>query len=147
MPSPLAVVDASLVIKAILPNPEITQCQAILDRLQGHELVAPALWVYEVTSTLTKAVHFGQITAEEGGDALEQALRLGVHLILLDPIEVGTAYAQTLALQRSTAYDSFYLVLAKTLEADFWTADKRLIRSMGDQKPAWLRGIGDLTGD
>ena len=48
MASNIAIIDASLVIKAILPNPENAGCQAVLEHLNGVQLAAPALWVYEV---------------------------------------------------------------------------------------------------
>jgi hypothetical protein len=37
-----------------------------------------------------------------------------------------TAFDWTIRLKRTSAYISYYLVLAKVLECDFWTADKRL---------------------
>ncbi len=143
MPDAVTVIDASLIIKAILPNPEMYQCQAVLEQLQGTQLVAPALWMYEITSAIAKAVHFGQITPEDGNAVLHQALALGVQVILPDEIQSNLAYDLTLKLKRAAVYDSFYLTIAESLQAEFWTADQRLVRSLQNQKPAWLHFIED----
>ena len=144
MASNIAIIDASLVIKAILPNSENTSCQAVLEHLNGVQLVAPALWVYEVTSTFAKAVHFGQITDEEGSAAIHQALALGVQIIIPDETQSLMAYQWTLKLKRASAYDNFYLAIAEGLEADFWTADQRLFRSLESQRLEWLHWIGEV---
>jgi predicted nucleic acid-binding protein len=139
----LGVIDASLVIKAILPNPDLVRCQTVLANIQGRQLIAPALWVYEITSVLTKAVHFGQLTSQEAKAALRQAMSLGVQVILPDETQANLAFDQTLRLRRAAAYDSFYLVIAEALEADFWTADRRLKQAFDRLAPAWLHTIDE----
>jgi predicted nucleic acid-binding protein len=144
MTSNLAIIDASLIIKAILPNTDQAACQAVLANLHDAQLAAPALWVYEITSTFTKAVHFGHITSEEGSAAIRQALALGVQIIIPDETQSLLAYQWTLQLKRSAAYDSFYLAIAEALGADFWTADHRLVRLLETQRPKWLHWTGEL---
>lgn len=139
----LAVIDASLVVKSLLPNVEMPACQGVLRRLDGVRLVAPALWLYEITSTFAKAVHFGQVTPEEGRQALEQALALGVQIIPPDEVQSLLAYEWTLKLKRAAAYDSFYLAIAEALEAEFWTADQRLYRALEGEKLSWLHWSGE----
>jgi predicted nucleic acid-binding protein len=144
MTGELAIIDASLVVKAILPNAENAACRAVLADLQPKKLAAPALWVYEITSTFAKAVHFGQITGEEGSAAIHQAMSLGVQIIIPDETQSLLAYQWTLQLKRAAAYDSFYLAIAEALEAEFWTADQRLVRSLESHKPKWLHWIGEM---
>jgi predicted nucleic acid-binding protein len=144
MSNTLAVIDASLMLKALLPNPEMTRCQAVLAHLQEAQLAAPALWVYEITSTLAKAVHFKQLTAEESKAALHQALELDVQIIAPDETQSNLALDWTLHLQRAAAYDSFYLAIAEALEAPFWTADQRLVNAFQGHRPTWLHWIGEL---
>ena len=140
----LAVIDASLALKAILPNPDMARCQAALAQLQGAKLAVPALWVYEVTSALAKAVHFKQLTVEESKAALHQALELDMHIIPPDESQAALALDWTLRLKRASAYDSFYLAIADALEAPFWTADRRLVNALQDQRPDWLHWIGEI---
>jgi len=141
----LAVIDASLVLKTILPNPDMSRCQSLLAQLQGVQLVVPALWVYEVTSTLAKAVYFKQLTVEESQAALHQVLELDVQIVPPDEAQSALALDWTLRLKRASAYDSFYLAIADALEAPFWTADQRLVNVMQGQKVAWLHWIGELV--
>ncbi len=144
MAGPRAVIDASLVIKAILPNAELVRCQAVLARLQDRQLVAPALWIYEITSALAKAVHFEQLTPSEGEAALRQALSLGVQVILPDETQARLAFDQTLRLKRASACDSFYRITAGALGAELWTAGQALIRSFQERWPGWLHAAGEL---
>jgi predicted nucleic acid-binding protein len=144
MPSEITIIDASVVVKSILPNPDLSRCQAVLAQLHDTQLAAPALWVYEVTSTFVKAVHFGQITSDEGRAAIHQSMALGVQVILPDETQAMLAYDWSLKLQRASAYDSFYLALTQALDADFWTADGRLFRAMQERRPAWLHWIGEI---
>lgn len=144
MGAKLAVIDASLVVKVLLPNPELAACQAVLRRLDGVQLAAPALWAHEITSTFAKAVHFGQITPEEGSQAIRQALALDVNFLPPDEAQSLLAYEWTLKLKRAAAYDCFYLAIAEALEAEFWTADQRLFRALEGEKPAWLHWSGEI---
>jgi predicted nucleic acid-binding protein len=142
--SPLVVVDSSLVLKAVLPNPDLERCQAVLALIEERQLLAPALWIYEIVSALTKAVHFGSLTPAEGKAALHQSLALGVQVILPDETQAALAYEGTLALKRAAAYDSFYLVVAEALNADFWTADRRLAGALAASRPSWLHTIDEI---
>ena len=143
MSDSLVVIDASLVLKVLLPNPDRTRCQVVLTNLKDAQLAAPALWVYEVTSTLAKAVYFKQLTAEESKAALHQALELDVQLIAPDETQSNLALDWTLRLKRAAAYDSFYLAIAEALDAPLWTADQRLVNAFQNNKPAWLHWIGE----
>jgi predicted nucleic acid-binding protein len=107
---------------------------------QGSELVAPALWAYETTSTLWKAVHFGQLTPDEGRRALSQLLGLGVRLVVPDVGQNRQAFEWTLRLKRASAYDSYYLALAEALKCDLWTVDRRLFNAVD---VSWVRWAGD----
>jgi len=48
---------------------------------------------------LAKAVHCGQITAQEGEEALRQAMALGVQIILPDETQARLAYQHALKLK------------------------------------------------
>ena len=136
------VIDASLALKLVLPDPQREHASALVARLmsQGSELVAPALWAYETTSTLCKAVHFGQLTPDEGRRALSQLLGLGVRLVAPDAGQNRQALEWTLRLKRASAYDSYYLALAEALKCDLWTFDRRFFNAVD---LSWVRWAGD----
>ena len=136
------VIDANLALKLVLPDPQREHASALVARWmsQGSELVAPALWAYETTSTLCKAVHFGQLTPDEGRRALSQLLGLGVRLVAPDAGQNRQALEWTLRLKRASAYDSYYLALAEALKCDLWTFDRRLFNAVD---LSWVRWAGD----
>ena len=106
---------------------------------------APALWVYETTSAISKAVHFDQLTESEGRQALEQVDALGMQIFVLDIDQNRNAFDWTRRLKRASAYDSFYLALAQTFDCDFWTADKRLFNALKDARLEWLHWVEELA--
>ena len=141
----LVIIDASVAVKAILPNPLQNHCLALVQTFIDIQPAAPALWTYETTSAIAKSVHFGVITEGEARQALEKLDSLGVHLFIADDEQNLNAFNWTLQLKRASAYDSYYLVLAQTLECDFWTADKRLFNALHDEHPSWVRWIEEMT--
>jgi predicted nucleic acid-binding protein len=141
----VVIIDASIAIKAILPNPLQGHCRALVQTFAEVQPVAPALWIYETTSAISKAVHFKQLTPKEGGQALKQVDALGVRLFVPEIEQNRSAFDWTLRLKRASAYDSFYLALAQALECDFWTADKRLFNALKDARLDWLHWIEEFT--
>ena len=138
------VIDASIAVKAILPNEKQEKCQALIARFSDLQPVAPALWMYEITSTFTKSIHFGILTPDEGRAGITQAIALGVELVAPDEHQTELAVNWTLKLKRASAYDSFYLALSETLEAEFWTADERLYNATKDARPPWLHWLDEI---
>ena len=137
------VIDASVVVKAIMPNDKQEQCKILISRFEFLQPVAPALWMYEITSAFTKSVHFGLLTASECRSGIAQAMSLGVELVAPDEGQTNLAVDWILKLKRAASYDSYYLALAETLGVDFWTADERLRNALKDTRLAWLRWIDD----
>lgn len=145
MPKPL-VVDASVAFRLILPGLQQDHYRSLMTQWvhDGYQLLAPTLWVYEMTSALCKAVRFGELSLEEGQRALGLAQVLGIQLMHPDDHQVRLAFEWTVSLNRAAAYDSFYLALAETLGCELWTADKRLTRAVN--RP-WVHWAGKLIGE
>ena len=134
------VVDASFAVRLLLPG---TEQSAYQDRAsqwtaRGIELVAPTLWLYEVTSALAKIVRYGDLGPQEAKNALALASQLGVRLVPPDEALAHSAFDWTIRLGRAAAYDSFYLALAERLECELWTADRHLRNAVG---LSWVRRI------
>jgi predicted nucleic acid-binding protein len=75
--------------------------------------------------------------------ALQLSAELEVQLIQPDQELVIQAFDWTLRLKRAAAYDSFYLALARCLDCDLWTADRRLANAVGEP---WVRYMGKREG-
>ena len=132
MPKSL-VIDASLAMRLILPDRRRAALRARMERWlqEGYELVAPDLWLYEMTSALCKAAFLGLITAEEAEDCLPLVSALAIELVAADAEQARLAFVWTQRLNRAAAYDSFYLALAESLNCELWTADRRLHNAVG----------------
>jgi predicted nucleic acid-binding protein len=132
MPKSL-VVDASFAIRLILPDPRRSDFRALMEQWlqEGCELLAPDLWLYEMTTALCKAAHFGLVTAEEAASSLVLVSELAVQLVAPDAEQARLAFAWTQRLHPAAAYDSFYLALAESLACELWTADRRLQTAVG----------------
>lgn len=159
MTDSLIVIDANVAVKAVLPNLLQGHCLALVQTFAEVQPVAPALWAHETTSAIAKAVHFGEITENEGRQSLEKLNAIGVRLFVPDANQNRATFDWTLRLQRASAYvylcscryDSYYLALAQALECDFWTADGRLFNALKseafvvDVRLGWLHWIEELT--
>ena len=71
------VVDASLTFRLLLPGDKQAQYRGLVGGWlrDGAELVAPTLWLYEMTSALCKTVNLGALLPAEGEQALALATR------------------------------------------------------------------------
>ena len=145
MTDKLVVIDASVAIKAILPNPLQAHCLALVETFAESQPAAPALWANETTSAIAKAVHFGEINEKEARLALEKLDSLGVHLFVSDAEQNLAAFVWTLRLKRASAYDSYYIVLAQALECGFWTADKHLFNALQEAQLGWVHWIEEMA--
>jgi predicted nucleic acid-binding protein len=127
------VVDASLSIRLILPDPRRIALRARIERCleEGYQLYAPGLWLYEMTTALCKAAFFGLVTVDEAQRSLPLMHEMGIELVAADSEQVRLAFAWTQRLNRAAAYDSFYLALAESMQCDLWTADQRLHNAAG----------------
>ena len=88
------VIDAGFTFKLILPGPQQPALQQQFAQwvTAGAALVAPTLWLYELTSAFSKAVHFNALTAAEGARALHLAQQLKVQLVAPDEAQTHRAY-------------------------------------------------------
>lgn len=138
------VVDASLILKSVLPGPLREHIKTLLAQWKAQDTVihAPALWQYEVTSALSKGVHFGEFSRAQAEEVLALAMELDVMSIAPDILQMQRAFEWTLRLRRAAAYDSFYLALAETTSDGLWTADERLYNATKALAP-WVHWAGE----
>ena len=67
MPGLPVVTDASFCLSILLNHPLQKASLVVADTLKREEMqmVAPSLWAYETTSSISKAVHFQMVTIDE----------------------------------------------------------------------------------
>ncbi len=126
------VIDANIGIHTVLETPlsDIVASTWDLWRQEKAEVVAPNLWLNEVTSVIHRIHMMGEISEEVALKALDTAFNLDLDWIAETPELCRSAFHWASQFGQFAAYDGFYLALADQLEAEFWTVDKRLaIRS------------------
>src|SRR5438034_3508467 len=122
--SDYVVVDSSVSLKWALDDEEaVAEAVALRDNaISGQfQMVAPSLWLYEVTNGLVTATRRQRITRDLGAQALSHITSLGLQLA--DP-EAVDVYEQALR-YGVAAYDAAYLALAQALGVPLWTGDRR----------------------
>jgi len=124
------VVDASLVLALLLRESRSVLANRAFVELKeaGEDMFAPVLIRYEIASSLTRAVAEDRSQAGDIEPAISLYSRLGIRL--LDPSNgIARLVNVARALQRKSAYDAAYLVLAEELDAELWTIDGPLYRN------------------
>jgi predicted nucleic acid-binding protein len=127
------VLDASVALKWVLPEPDSPQAIALRDAYtnQVHQLHAPDIFSVEIAYALAKVYHRGLLTQAEATQSLADILRVSPTLhpaapLLARAFELATA-------QRVSLYDCVYVALAEQQQCQLVTADQRLINSLPSQ--------------
>jgi predicted nucleic acid-binding protein len=120
------VVDASVVIKWLIPEVDSAAARRLLDK--DHSYFAPDLLFAELANITWKKVRSGHLTPEQGERLTSDLGNIAVETIPCRAL-ARDAYSLALATAR-TAYDSLYIALAIRLDTQFITADERLANAL-----------------
>jgi len=122
----MIVLDASCAVEWLLGLP---RADDIAERIADPQesLHAPALLAVEVAQVIRRYVAAGDVTAERGGQALEDLADLDASIYLHEPL-----LPRIWQLRDSvTAYDAAYLSLTEALGAILLTTDRRMANAPG----------------
>ena len=114
--------------------------------VQAHErLVAPPLLPIEVANVLRQRMRRGQpqLSLAEATELLQQFLTMPLESASppgLYDLAMKLADAHNLP----AVYDAHYVALAQLLGCNLWTADERLVNSLGGKLP-FVKWIGDYN--
>jgi predicted nucleic acid-binding protein len=101
-------------------------------------MVAPSLWINEVTNALAVAYLKNRVDLEQMTLALALLQGQGVRLADPEPMEcLGIATSFEIS-----GYDAAYVALAEALESELWTGDRGLYERVRDRS-GLVRWIGD----
>ncbi|HXH10989.1 MAG TPA: type II toxin-antitoxin system VapC family toxin [Alphaproteobacteria bacterium] len=139
---PRLVLDASIVVKWLNPYESLAD-KANLIR-DGYEqgqvsLLVPAFWDYEVVNGINKAVARGDLSDEEGREAMALLLTVDAQR---EPLPSPQASYNLARKYQRSVYDSWYLDVAERAGCEFWTADQKLYNAMKD-KVSFIRWLED----
>ncbi len=123
------VLDANALIVLALDRQRAVAVEELLRvwKAESEELHAPVLLRYEIASALAQAVSAGQLMSEAVADASQRIGSVPIVLHQLNHTPAVVAMAQRL--ERRSAYDAAYVVLAEELGTQLWTLDGRLARN------------------
>jgi predicted nucleic acid-binding protein len=136
-------VDASLVVRLFV-GPDDADVWRLWDEWATAEVAvhAPALLGYEVTNALHRYHRAGFLSSDSADLVLDAALSLPIRYEH-SPVLLRHALRLADRLGLSAAYDAQYLAVAEHLDAELWTADKRLVRQAASG-PVTVRLVGQV---
>ncbi|OAT83681.1 type II toxin-antitoxin system VapC family toxin [Desulfotomaculum copahuensis] len=133
--------DISILVKLLTWEDGSEAAADLMERIveSGQNVVLPAFAWAEVGSVLRKKTRKKEITPEEAGEAWRMFRRLRIISYLDNEKVSGTAWEIAATENLPTLYDAAYLAVAEVVAkdsgaCDFWTADERLVNSLGDRK-------------
>jgi predicted nucleic acid-binding protein len=133
-PGERLVVDASVAVKWVVPEPDTTRATA----LRNHYLIVPDLIFAECANILWKKLRRGDLTKEQAG-AAARTLETTDLVIVSAKAYVARAVAISAELDHP-AYDAIYLAVAEAFGLRLVTADHRLVRKT-EQGSATYRNL------
>jgi predicted nucleic acid-binding protein len=132
----LCVVDASVVLKWFLREPDSAAADLLLEKFLNNEvdLIAPDLILVETASALWKRARVrNEMSADEATLIFRDALTLPLSLIPSGT--VAEAALQIALRHRHSVYDAIYCALAIERHCDFLTADRTLVNKLQNVFP------------
>jgi len=143
MSSSSVVVDASTAIFLVLESPLTGHIETLWKGWirAGTRICVPYLWLNEVTSAIHKVYMLKGVSEEKAQLALDAVLALGVEVQPENGELCRNAFRWATTLKQLAAYDGFYLALAEKLGAEFWTADRNLLKHARQLGLAWVHGL------
>jgi predicted nucleic acid-binding protein len=120
------VLDSSVALKTVLPEPDSNQALNFIDA--GHTLIAPDIYTMELAHVLSKLHRQHVLPEDEVREKLEvlfdarPALKLSTRLL---------PAAWEISLQtRCSVWDALYVALAEREGIEMVTADERLVKNL-----------------
>lgn len=125
-------VDASVAVKWLFDEEHSDEAHALLEAAERASvpLIAPPLLLSEVANAIRQRQRSGELGIVEARNFLARFRALPVTIHWPDDLlDQALTVAHTHDLP--AIYDAQYVVLTQMTGADFWTADRRLLRSLG----------------
>lgn len=145
------VIDASVAVKWVIEEDFSDRAEALLRQTTANDepLIAPPHFTAEVINALYQRVRRSQanvaLTELQASGAVQRFVAFEVRSVAPDGL-YADAFLLAATHRMVNIYDALYVTLARMAGADLWTADLRLLRSLGSAAP-WVRWIGDYGGD
>jgi len=122
------VIDANIAVALLVERPwsALAEQKMLEWTSRNIRLCVPALWPSEIMSALRKAIYQGQMDQDDALKLASAVETWNVQVYVPDAALNRSALIWAQRLEQMVAYDAQYLALAERLNADFYTADKKL---------------------
>ncbi len=129
------VLDASVALKWVLPEPDSAKAVALRDdsRNAVHELLAPDVFPIEIAHALARAERRKIISPPEGAQKLADVL--GTLPVLHPYLPLLPRAFEIASNARIGVYDCLYVALAEREGCELVTADAKLVANLQAQFP------------
>ncbi|HVB11415.1 MAG TPA: type II toxin-antitoxin system VapC family toxin [Bacillota bacterium] len=138
--APLFIVDSSVALATVLPEPWSPAADQLFRRAEREQvgLIVPDLFWYEVANVLRYRLAEHREDVTHGIGLLAEA---PLATLPLDPEDLASM-AETALDENLTVYDACYLVLARQMGSSVITEDKKLLAAAGGRYSRSLNEIG-----
>lgn len=125
-----AVIDANFGVALVRLMPYTATCRNLVEQWirQKVTVAVPDLWDYEIVCALHRLQTRKEIEREAVRASIDFLFRLNLQHVPSDRHLAVAAIDWAERLGQGNAYDAQYLALAERLNADFYTADKKLLQ-------------------
>ncbi|MEJ7761904.1 MAG: type II toxin-antitoxin system VapC family toxin [Thermomicrobiales bacterium] len=140
---PPVVVDASLVLKWLLPEELSNRAQALLEAAirSDRPLVAAPSVPIEVAGAIHDRARREEVTVAEADAAVDLLGRLGLETVAPPELAVeAVTFCRDAGIKGLPGVQA--IVLARVINADLWTADSRTYRHAAIAP--WMHWLGDF---
>ncbi|AFY83645.1 type II toxin-antitoxin system VapC family toxin [Oscillatoria acuminata] len=136
--------DTNVLIKYLVAGESHPDAIALMEEvIEGRaRLVAPSFTWAEVGSVLRKKIRVGLLTTEQATDLFSAFCDLPIEYINGEEL-YARAWAIAHQYHLPTLYDAAFLACSEKASAEFWTADKTLLNSLGTGKPDYVKELGE----
>jgi predicted nucleic acid-binding protein len=143
--NPKVCVDASVVLRWILPNSQESATDTVLSSWVNREsdLISSPLLDIEITAAIKKLADIKRISPHQGEDAYALYRELHIEIMKSNDI-MKTVWRLISELEGVNLLDLEYLAVAELADSELWTADKKLFAQLKDRSPR-VRFAGELT--
>lgn len=137
---PEVCVDACLIVKLIIHEPDSAQADALFSwwQMHGTKLIVPVFCAVEIDSVLRRRATLTaldeRLTQAQADAAFEAAQAIPLKALEI-PGQRRRGWELANEFNLPTVYDSHYLALAELRNCDFWTSDAKLYRLVKDRLP------------
>ncbi|MFW5868751.1 MAG: type II toxin-antitoxin system VapC family toxin [Armatimonadota bacterium] len=138
--------DASVAVKLVLPEEDSDAAASLWQMWEREEMrvIAPSLITWEIANAIRKTIRRGRLPLEAAQGIYTTFLELPIIFSAYDRLPLVAWQDYVIGFDLCvTPYDATYLVTAKNAECELWTADERLLRTVGDELP-WLRSLSEI---